>query len=130
VKLTVHSARTEDFLQDVVRVHSSHRQGIRTGQLCQVSQNGKHIYAIARNTGNRTRISLDSAQRRTLDVRAGQEADFQFRHLTWFEELNWVWHATDPINRTAGRLGILSFWLGIIGLLLGALSLYLALRGP
>ena len=130
MKLTVHSASTDDFLQDVVRVHSSNRQGIRSGQLCRVSKNGKHIYGIARHTGDRTRISLDSAQRRALDVRAGEEADFQFRQLTWFEEINWVWHATDPITRTAARLGILSFWLGIIGLVLGALSLYLALRGP
>lgn len=128
MKLKVHSVRSEDFLRELVRVHNSNRQGIRAGELCKVTANGKHIIAIARHTGNRTAIFLDSTKRKALNIKTGEEADFHFDRATWFQEFIWVWRASDPIDRTAGRLGILSLSLGILGIFLGVLSLFLALK--
>ena len=103
MKLKVRSVRSEDFLQDLIRVHSSNRKGLRAGQLCKVTAHGKHII--------------------------GEETEFQFNEVTWLEELNWVWRASDPVSRTAGRLGIVSLWLGAIGLLLGVWSIVSGLLG-
>jgi hypothetical protein len=128
MKLKVHSVKSEDFLQDLVRVHGSNRKGIRAGQLCKVTANGKNIIAIARDTSNRTAIFLDSTRRDALDVKTGEEADFHFDQATWLEEFVWVWQASDPIDRTAGRLGILSLCLGLLGMFLGVLSLVLVLK--
>lgn len=124
----MHSVRSEDFLQDLVRVQSSHRKGIKSGQLCKVTTGEKSIIVVARHTGNKTAIFLDSTRRNTLAVRTGQEADFQFDRVTWLEELVWVWRASGPVDRTAGRLGVLSLGLGILGILLGILSVILALK--
>jgi hypothetical protein len=130
MKLEVHSVRSEDFLQDLVRVHTSHRKGIRAGQLCKVTANGKSIIAVARHTGNRKAIFLDSTYRKVLQVRSGEEVDFRFDKISWFQEFIWVWRASDPVNRTAGRLGIVSLALGIVGIILGIWSVYLAFKPP
>ena len=129
----VHQVNRDDVFHDMVRVHRSHRRGIRTGRLCLVSANGsKSIIAIARNSlRNDTKgIWLDNAQRHELGVKAGHEADFNIVRAPWYHEFLWVWRASDPVNRTAGRLGIVSLGLGIIGVVLGIWSVYLAFRPP
>jgi len=129
--LTVHIAKKDDLFQDVVRIHRSHRKDIRTGSLCQVNANGRSIIAIARNSlGDKNDIGLDSSQRIGLGVRPGEEVDFNIVRVPWYGQLLWVWRASDPVNRTAGRLGILSMVLGIIGLALGTLSVWLAIKPP
>jgi hypothetical protein len=129
MNLIVHQARLDDVYQDIVRVHRSHRIGVRVGRLCHVNANGKTIVAIARNSfGDRDGIWLDSSQRFELGVKAGEEADFNIVSAPWYREFLWVWRASDPANRTAGRLGILSLGLGIIGVFLGVWSVFLAFR--
>jgi hypothetical protein len=129
MKLTVHQAKLDDVYQNIVRVHRSHRIGVRVGRLCRVSANGKTIVAIARNSaGDTDGIWLDSSQRFELDVKAGEEADFNIVGAPWYHEFLWVWRASDPVNRTAGRLGLLSLGLGIIGIILGIWSVFLAFK--
>ena len=130
--LRIHKVDREDIFQDLVRVHISHRKGIRAGRLCRVTINGKSIVAVARNSlRNDTKgIWLDNSQRAKLGVKAGDDADFSITPTSWYEELLWIWRASDPVNRTAGRLGILSLLLGITGVVLGAWSVWLAFRPP
>jgi hypothetical protein len=132
MKLMVRSVTSDDFFQDMVRVHPSHRRAdVKAGSLCrvQLEGNSKYIIGIARNRGDKNCIWLDSAQRRKLGVKAGEEADFrEIQPASWFQQLNWLWNATDPWARTAGRLGIISIWLGVLGVVLGFWSLYLAVR--
>lgn len=132
MRLVVHQVERDDVFHDLVRVHHSHRKGVRAGRVCRVSANGKNIIAIARNSvSNSTKgIWLDNSQRSDLDVKAGKEADFNIESLPWYYEYLWVWQASDPVNRTAGRLGVVSLGLGIMGLLLGAWSLYLTWMNP
>ena len=132
MKLMVNKVNRDDVFNDLVRVHRSHREGIRTGRLCRVNANGKSIIAVARNSlRNDTKgIWLDNAQRAVLGVKADQEADFNIISAPWYEEFLWVWRASDPVNRTAGRLGIISLGLGVIGVILAIWSVYLAFRPP
>jgi len=133
MRLTVHQILDkEDVLRNLVRVHYSHRAGIKAGHICRVSANGKTIIAAARNSPhNDTRgIWLDNSQRKTLGVKEEEEADFDLKRARWYDEFWWMWRSSDPVNRTAGRLGIVSLGLGTIGVLLGAWSVYLTLKPP
>jgi hypothetical protein len=133
IKLTVHEIDREDIFLDSVRVHYSHRPGIRSGRLCRIIANGKCTFAIARNTlkNDREGIWLDNTQRKNLGgIRAGDKLDFDFTKASSLREVAWLWNASNPANRIPGRLGIVSFGLGIVGLLLGAWSVYLAFKPP
>jgi hypothetical protein len=46
-------------------------------------------------------------------------AEFKIEKARWDQQFAWLWYSTDPVNRTAGRLGVISFILGLIGLALG-----------
>ena len=133
MRLVVHQILDKgDVLRDLVWVHYSHRQGIKAGHVCRVSANGKSIIAAVRNSPhNDTRgIWLDDLQRTALGVKEEKEADFHFKRARWYDEFRWTWRSSDPVNRTAGLLGIVSLGLGIIGVLLGAWSVYLTVKPP
>jgi hypothetical protein len=132
-KLTVHEIDREDVFLDSMRVHYSHRPGIRSGRLCRVTANGKSTFAIARNTlkNDREGIWLDNVQRQNLGgIREGDKLDFKVTKASSLREIVWLWNASNPANRIPGRLGIVSFGLGIVGLLLGAWSVYLTFKPP
>ena len=88
----------------------------------------KKVFAIARNAPEDNTIGLELHLRDYLKVKPGQDANFDIQKASWLDELWWIWRATDPLHRTAGRLGILSLALGCFGFVLGAWSLWLALR--
>jgi hypothetical protein len=135
IALQVHEIDREDIFLDSVRVHYSHRPGIRSGRLFRVTAvaNGKSIFAIARNTlqNDREGIWLDDELRKKLGrLREGNVTLFEFTKASSLREIVWLWNASNPANRIPGRLGVVSFGLGIVGLLLGAWSVYLAFRSP
>ena len=102
--------------------------GIGYGQLCRVRCGTKVVFAIARNAPQDDTIGLELHLRDNLNVSPGQDANFDIQKASWSDELWWIWHATDPLHRTAGRLGILSLALSCLGVALGAWSLVLSLR--
>jgi hypothetical protein len=126
LKLTVHQVLKDDIFHDMVRVHYSHREGIKAGQICRVSTNGKTVLAVARGTpGNDTNgIWLDDAMRTHLSLKERATAEFEIDKASWYQEFTWMWHSSDPVIRTAGRLGVISFVLGLFGLALGLISLF------
>jgi hypothetical protein len=105
VSLLVHQVPKDDILQNIVRVHRSHRQGIKAGRLCRITANSRTIVAVARGSPSNDvdGIWLDDATR------------FKF---------TWMWSSSDPVNRTAGRLGIISLIPGLVGLALGVISTF------
>jgi hypothetical protein len=125
MKLIVHQVQKDDIFHDMVRVHSSHRKGIAAGQICRITANGKTVLAVARGApGNDTTgIWLDDAMRTRLNLKERSTAEFEIKKAQWHQEFSWLWHASDPVNRTAGRLGLISLVLGLIGLALGVISL-------
>ncbi len=94
--------------------------------------NGKSIFAIARNTlkNDKEGIWLDDEQRKNLSIRDGDKLNFDFTKASSLREIVWLWNASNPANRIPGRLGVVSFGLGIVGLLLGAWSVYLTFKPP
>lgn len=129
MKLTVRKASRDDLFQDIVRVHRRNRPGIETGKLCRISTARGAIIAIARNYPDiEDEIGLDMHQREELDVSAGEIAEFAITPSPWYDEFLWVWRASNPIIRTAGRLGIVSLILGILGLVLGLISILIAFK--
>ena len=126
MKLFVHQVPKDDIFRDVVRVHRSHREGIRAGQICRITTNGVTALAVARGAPNNDEdgIWLDDAMRSRLTVKEGTTADIEIKKARWDQEFAWLWYSSDPANRTAGRLGIISLVLGFIGLVLGLIALF------
>lgn len=124
--LKVDKIDKDDVFGDVVRVHYSHRPGIRSGKICRMTILDKKILLVARNvSGNNVGIvRLDDASRYKLGVKIGQEYECSFEEVGFIGEFMWGWSASSPVNRVAVRLGLLSVILGLIGLLLGGLSLF------
>ena len=126
--LKVKTISSDDLLKDIVRLNSAYRPNIRYGELCRIRCGTKEVFAIARNAPEDNTIGLELHLREDLNVKPGQDANFDIQKARWLDELWWVWRATDPLHRTAGRLGILSLVLGCLGVALGAWSLVLSLR--
>jgi hypothetical protein len=126
VNLLVHQAAKDDILRNIVRVHRSHRPDIKAGQVCRITTNGCTIVAVARGSPSNDvdGIWLDDAMRFKLGVKEGKTADFKIRKARWDQEFTWMWSSSDPVDRTAGRLGIISLILGLIGLASGVISIF------
>ena len=126
MKLHVFQADREDIFRDMVRVDTSHRPGILAGQVFRVTVNNTTILAIARGApkNNAAGIWLDDAMRSRLGLQNGTEVDFKFDKARWSDNFLWLWKASDPVNRTAGRLGLISLVLGVTGLVLGIISVF------
>lgn len=125
VQLKVSDVALRDVFSDVVRVHKSHRDFARAGEIIRVNCKGKHAYAVARGPVGvgKTGIAMDLALRERLNVNPGEVCDFEFTKAGPWGQLCWAWRATDAMPRIAARLGVLSVILGLIGLILGIISL-------
>lgn len=129
MRLLVQQADKEDIFEDLVRLHKSHRPGILAGSICRVTVDDRAILAVARNSTDNIPgiISLDEALRSRLKVKNGGQYDFSIEAASFWSQVKWGWSATNPVNRVATRLAVLSVSLGILGLVLGLLSVYLSL---
>jgi hypothetical protein len=125
--LFVHElADKDESLLDIVRVHYSHRRAIKAGQICSIIANGATVLAAARGAPKNDvkGIWLGDERIHKLHLKEGAQADFEIKKARWDQQFTWLWYATDPANRTAGRLGVISFALGLIGLTLGLIPLF------
>jgi hypothetical protein len=118
LKLKVRSAESEDVYKDIVRISEVTRDGLKTGRVHKFSVPEGTAYFILRGTGpeHDGKLLIDEAARGKLGLSAGVERDFRIEEAGFWGELRWMWNATDPTYRIAGRLGVLSFALGLIAL--------------
>lgn len=116
IKLKVRSAQEEDVYKDIVRISQNSRHGLKTGKIHRFKADGNHAYFILRGTGpeNDGKLLIDEAARSKLSLSAGAEREFLIEEVGWWGELVWMWEATDPTYRVAGRLGVLSLLLGLL----------------
>lgn len=119
-------ALLDDVFGDKVRVHFSHRAFSRAGEIIIVRHGDKSLAAVARGSlqNSRSTIQLDLRSRQKLGLRPGASAEFIFESAGWVDEYVWAWSATDAMPRIAARVGLISLTMGIVGLLLGTLSLF------
>lgn len=127
VTLNVKSARSEDVYKDTIRIAQVDRGTLRTGQVHRVRVGKSKTYAILRGlTGAKAgQVLMDEATRERLGVEFGRDATLEIEQAGFWGSLNWGWNATDPAYAAAARLGVLSFWLGVVSLGLGLCSLIL-----
>jgi hypothetical protein len=126
LRLIVYQMNKDDIFRDMVRVHQSHRKGISAGQICRVTANNLTVLAVARGSPRNDvhGIWLDDAMRSRLGLKEGTTEEFKITKASWYQEFTWLWRSSEPVNRTAGRLGIISFALGLFGFVLGLIALF------
>jgi hypothetical protein len=67
---------------------------------------------------------MDGNLRQKLGVRQGQWHDFTLESCSIFDEFLWLWQASDPAFRIAGRLGLISLFLGVVSLIIAVPPLF------
>jgi hypothetical protein len=132
--LKVHQIESGEKYKDTVRVSQSYFQRphdqsplIEKNRVYRMVVKGKSILVAMRGS-YRSGIAMDQVTRGKLGIRAEEEYEFEFYRAGLFGEFLWAWKATEPAYRIATRLGAVSLFLGLIGVVLGAWSLALAFK--
>lgn len=133
--LTVIKAPKGDVYSDTVRVPERFRKDpeghtIAEGTVCRMSVNGASMLVILRGMAGETKtlVSIEEKLRNDAGITAGRDFDFDFVPVGIAGELRWLWAATHPAYRIANRLGVLSFGLGLLSILLALYSIWLTFR--
>jgi hypothetical protein len=129
-RLTVHEMPIEGCWKDMAGVPERYRvdakgRTIRRGQICDVTISGKHKLLAIRGcspTAKDARIQLDHPTQSDLDVQPGDSCEVEFRPTGLMGYLRWGWRAIDPSYRVPFQISMVSFFLGLVGLLLGILG--------
>ena len=124
-QLTVVEAESDDVFSDMARVHLDHRPFAKAGKIVVIKCGDKTAYVVARgSSGNvKGKISLDSATREKLGVKPNQKVELTIEETGFVGQFLWAWNATDAMPRVGARLGAISVLLGLLGLILGGVSL-------
>lgn len=129
-KLTVHKIALADAWKDVARIPRKYRKdvsgrSIRRAEICDVTIGDKHrLLAIHGCPIKDARILLDSPTRIYFDVEIGSSYEVKLCPVGWFGYWRWAWKASEPAYRVPAQISLVSLFLGVVGLLLGALSLW------
>ncbi|WP_144243918.1 hypothetical protein [Sphingopyxis sp. MWB1] len=129
VTLKVIEAPLRDVMSDIARFHKQYRtfDGVllRAGRVVVIKVGNNTARVVARGPAGvmNDEISLDSATRDKLKISAGSSQAFEIRKANLVDEFRWAWDATDAMPRVAARLGATSVILGVVGLILGIISL-------
>lgn len=129
VTLRVAPADEEDVYRDIARINVSHRPGLRTGDIFLVRVGARKRYMVIRGTSETNKVLMDERSRKALGLVPGQSTELRITEAGKWGYLMWCWGATDPQFRIPAQLGILSFGLGILSLLLSLPPLFSWLRG-
>jgi|SRR5579864_5115382 len=97
----------------------------RKGTICWVTVENRTALLSVRgqNEHRNPAIHIDEKTRATLAVTVGDNVACDFRKAGWWGHFRWAWHASDPAYLIATRLGVISVFLGLVGLALGIISL-------
>lgn len=133
-KLRIASAQKGDVFEDIVRINEKYRRDsagkpIGAGSICKISVGERSIRAIVRGLqeSDIPQMCLDDNLRAKLGVKLGGEADVALSKCTLWGETIWGWGASEPTYRISTRVALISLVLGIIGLVLGGISLWVTL---
>ena len=126
--LEVHQLSASEVYRDIVRVNEAHRtdkrmRRIKEGGICVVRANGRECYAILRGyqDSSTPEIRMDDYTRGPdkLNLKLNHSYEFEFKVVRFFGTLRWAWNATEMGYQVASRIAIISFFMGLVGLLLG-----------
>jgi hypothetical protein len=135
IKLVVKKVPEADVYRDIARVPEAHRKDPRgrtipERSVCKLSTSGTSTFVLLRGNGEteEAAIWLDERTRNPLRIIANQEAVFEFHPVGLWGQTCWAWNAPDPSYFVVARLAVRSVVLGVIGLALRVLSVFLSCR--
>ncbi len=117
--LTVKPAYDGDNYKDTIRIHSSYRNGLKSGRLGRVSVvGGENTIVAVRGLDNQDReiIRVDLETRRRLQVSLDKPYDFTLKRIWPWQAVLWACRSSDPALRVATWIAVLSFVLGLVGI--------------
>jgi hypothetical protein len=137
LNLTVHEINSENSWKNMAKIPGHCRRDptgkhIHRGTICEVricETNKRTLLAIRGSSATDDRISLDSPTRIDLGVDAGKVYEIELRPVGWFGYCRWAWNADDPAYRLPSQISLISLFLGVVGLILGLVSLWPLLKG-
>jgi hypothetical protein len=122
--LTVASIAIEDTWKDIVRIKKEYRRDdndkhITRGTICRltVGEHSKWVIVHGRVPDDRV-IEMDLSTRLALKVKSGTSYDFELTRISWLRSLWFPWKASDPIFRVPAQISLISFFLGVVALIL------------
>lgn len=117
--LTVQKAQWDEAHSDIIRINIDHRGDFEKGRVCKITVNGKSEYVILRGTDEKNIITLDYDLRQRLLLKPNDSERFVLTRGFWLcDEIKWAWSASDASYRIAARLGVVSFFLGAVSLVI------------
>lgn len=131
MKLKVHHVPADEVYHDIARIPEEYRKDpegerIERGVVCQLfckDTAKKTFIVLYGSTRDGADISIDNRTRKNLDVRVDRSYDFELTRAGFFGEVFWALESGDVVHRFSSRLALLSFFLGVIGLALGIISI-------
>jgi hypothetical protein len=114
----------EDAWKDIVRIKKEYRQDnndkhINRGAICRltVGDHSKWVIVHGRVPDDRI-IEMDLSTRLALKVGNGASYDFKLTRISWLRSPWFPWKASDPIFRVPAQISLISFFLGVVALIL------------
>ncbi len=126
-RIAIKQITLRDVFSDRVRIHHLDRPEISAGEVCVIQIRGKTVRAVARGHSTRGEMLVDLKTRRSLGIADWQQIpDVSIRKARWWDYCLWGMNASEAVIRISCWLAVISILLGIVGLALGALSVFLA----
>lgn len=110
----------------IVRLHHSHRSGIgRYGvaRIINTADRSRSFDAVLLGHDDETAIYMAFDARQSVGIDKGQRLSFDLKELGWFGKLRWYLKTPDPRIYIPAWLAAWSVVLGLLGFLLGVVSL-------
>jgi len=131
MKLKIMPAAKEDIYRDIIRVHEKYRIDINNsliaeGSVCRLSANSRSVYGLARGLDKKPEpvIQMDERLRNILCINKGDVVEIEIKKVGFVGQFRWAWKSSDPAYQVMAKLAVLSVGLGIIGFIIGFLSLF------
>jgi hypothetical protein len=129
MRLEVHELSHEDVWKDIVRIPHAFRRDvnekpIRRGEIVRLTVNGKHKFVVVLGCPKKGAaiILVDSKLRTDLKLKTGMPYTFDLRRASLPGQWVWMWTTSDPSFRVPAQVSLVSFGLGMLGLILGIVS--------
>jgi hypothetical protein len=114
----------EDTWKDIVRIKKDYRRDdndkhINRGVICRLTIGDRSKWVIVHGRVPDDRIiEMDLSTRLALKVRNDVSYDFKLTRISWLRSLWFPWKASDPIFRVPAQISLISFFLGVVALIL------------
>ena len=129
-QLKVDHLPPQDRWKDMARVPHRFRidrngNKIHRATICKVAIGDKSTLLVSRGCPeDEAIIQMDSPTRDDLGVKVGDIREVELHPVWVWGYCRWAWNADDPAYRFPAQFSLISLFLGVVGLLLGVLPLF------